>query len=60
MHGRLYRHCRLEVELSFTSCLLNLAPAMGATFALDPVQFRVAIPAADPPDNIAHDPNSSA
>ncbi|MGN7161601.1 hypothetical protein [Sphingomonas sp. SAFR-052] len=23
----------------------------------DPVQFRVAIPAADPPDNIAHDLN---
>jgi hypothetical protein len=22
---------------------------------MDPVQFRVAIPAADPPDNITHD-----
>ena len=26
----------------------------------DPVQFRVAIPAADPPDNIAHDLNLRA
>ena len=26
----------------------------------DPVQFRVAIPAADPPDNIAHDLNVRA
>src|SRR3546814_14253367 len=26
----------------------------GPPFARDPVQFRVAIPAADPPDNIAH------
>ncbi|KQN72986.1 hypothetical protein ASE91_18235 [Sphingomonas sp. Leaf62] len=26
----------------------------------DPVQFRVAIPAADPPDNIAHDLKSCA
>ncbi len=25
--------------------------ANGSPFALDPVQFRVAIPAADPPDN---------
>ncbi|QNE32876.1 hypothetical protein F1C10_13700 [Sphingomonas sp. NBWT7] len=27
----------------------------GATNRKDPVRFRVAIPAADPPDNITHD-----
>jgi hypothetical protein len=29
----------------------STSSANGSPFALDPVQFRVAIPAADPPDN---------
>jgi hypothetical protein len=32
----------------------------GRLIRKDPVQFRVAIPAADPPDNIAHDLNACA
>jgi hypothetical protein len=34
--------------------------AIGQRNRKDPVQIRVAIPAADPPDNIMHDHDSNA
>ncbi|RXZ34777.1 hypothetical protein EO081_03725 [Sphingomonas desiccabilis] len=38
------------------ACIRGIAPLGGSATRKDPVQSRVAIPAADPPDNRSHGP----